>query len=728
MSNITLSCLIQGNNLDKYFKIIIDINNDISDLKEAIWNKKKNTFSKIDANDLILWKVKIPISDKEKFNQLDFDESTIEDVLGGTKIYDATDEIKDVFGGNSTVKKYIHIIIGRPIITQPTPTITTPTTHSLNQETQSLVQQTGLTGTLYSKELNENNNRGIFSEIITYNNNRGTSNIFKNDQPDGRNPYGYITNTRSGQSSSNSLISQVTSYDEINPFGLSLLDQNSLNNGMNNRNGFNLSGQSPCTSKILLLGGTGTGKSTIINMMANYFLGGTLENPKVVIPTKNFEVTEHEFIRKNSEAKIEDVTKSQTTKCCSYEFKHPENPYCDFIFIDTPGMSDTNGMEQDDKNIQEIINTAIDAGSLTAIVIIASGTEARVTPTIKNTLTRLANNLPDEIISNNLLLILTKCTKASASFSEDAFAKEIARPKQIFYMDNQVFCADPQIWLNDEDEYSTVKHQWDKSYKTFDNLVKIITEMSATSTKAFTTMKELRDKIKSEIVTISQTTTNIQKIQDKLEAAYMALKKTGIQRDSFANYTTTETITVQKPVQLDTKNTLCTTHMREGIICHENCRLEFTHESGTNNFIHCRCMGTDGKCSVCGCEPTSHYHDNTKMVTETKTIEKVLEDMKAQYDEADKNHKKISNYTNDFEKNFADLQAKVDANYDKIHQLCTELSKICSRFNFVDELHANIENMRMDARTIQNSDLRKKAELNIKKLETFINGLSTRRV
>ncbi|EXX64052.1 hypothetical protein RirG_146430 [Rhizophagus irregularis DAOM 197198w] len=153
--NITLSCLIQGTSLDKYFKITIDKNSDISDLKETIWNKNKNTFSSIDANSLILWKVRIPISDKEKFKQLNFNESTIEGDLSGTKIDDATDEVKDVFC-DSPIGKHIHIIIGQSITEN-----STTTTHALNQETQSLAQQTGA---MYSKEeSNERNGRSLFS-------------------------------------------------------------------------------------------------------------------------------------------------------------------------------------------------------------------------------------------------------------------------------------------------------------------------------------------------------------------------------------------------------------------------------------------------------------------------------------------------------------------------------------------------------------------------------------
>ncbi|CAG8826602.1 18864_t:CDS:1, partial [Dentiscutata erythropus] len=60
-----------------------------------------------------------------------------------------------------------------------------------------------------------------------------------------------------------------------------------------------------------------------------------------------------------------------------------------------------------------------------------------------------------------------------------------------------------------------------------------------------------------------------------------------------------------------------------------------------------------------------------------------------------------------------------------IHKLCKELSKICSRFNFVDELHANLESMRQDAKTIQNTNLRKNAESEIARLEKLANDLSS---
>ncbi|CAG8609535.1 7079_t:CDS:2, partial [Acaulospora colombiana] len=388
---------------------------------------------------------------------------------------------------------------------------------------------------------------------------------------------------------------------------------------------------------------------------------------------------------------------------------------------------DTNGVKQDDKNIQEIIDTAISAGSLSAIVIIANGTEARVTPSIKNTLVGLANNIPDDLIDRNLLLVLTKCAKSSACFSEDSFAREIAKPKRIFYMDNQAFCTNPQIWKNDEDESHTVQFHWNKSIKTIDNLLMEITEMSSTSTQAFEKMKTYRDKIKSEIVKVTQDIANIQQIQDSLDAAQKALQKTGDKKNSFSNYTKTETKTLKKIVNASYHSTVCTLHLKDNIICHDNCGLEFKNNSGTNHFKYCACMNSNKICSKCGCGPLSHFHDNVKLVEETKTINSILEDIKAQYDNASQQYKKYSNDADNYQSSLATLQAAANAKYEFIHKLCHDLSKICSRFNFVDELHANIESMKQDARTLQNTNLRKNAEAEIQRLEKLANDLSSKR-
>ena len=123
----------------------------------------------------------------------------------------------------------------------------------------------------------------------------------------------------------------------------------------------------------------------------------------------------------------------------------------------------------------------------------------------------------------------------------------------------------------------------------------------------------------------------------------------------------------------------------------------------------------------------SHYHDKVKVVETNQTINQVLEDIKAQYDNASRQHQKYSNDASGYQSSLSNLQAAANAKYEHIHKLCFELSKICSRFNFVDELHSNIESMKMDARTIQNINVRKNAEKEIQRLEKLANDLSSKR-
>lgn len=94
-------------------------------------------------------------------------------------------------------------------------------------------------------------------------------------------------------------------------------------------------------SKILLMvGETGTGKTTLINAMVNYIHGVKFKDEVW------FEITEEE-----KDKQMQDQSESQTSEITVYEVFAQDNPMC-LTVIDTPGYGDTRGIEYD-KQIAE---------------------------------------------------------------------------------------------------------------------------------------------------------------------------------------------------------------------------------------------------------------------------------------------------------------------------------------------------------------------------------------
>lgn len=123
--------------------------------------------------------------------------------------------------------------------------------------------------------------------------------------------------------------------------------------------------------KVLIIGGTGSGKSTFINTLTNYFRNGTLDDMKVVIPTALHPATEPDAAT-HTESKLNDISQSQTQDCSNYRFKNPKSSL-EFEFIDTPGIGDTRGTDQDEANLNKILTAAKDSKNLTAIVLVVNG-------------------------------------------------------------------------------------------------------------------------------------------------------------------------------------------------------------------------------------------------------------------------------------------------------------------------------------------------------------------
>lgn len=197
-----------------------------------------------------------------------------------------------------------------------------------------------------------------------------------------------------------------------------------------------------CTN-VLLFGETGSGKSTLINYLTNYFRQGSLDNLKIAIPTKFQQATEGFLWQEND---LHDQTKSKTSQCHTYDFVNNDGKH--FKFIDTPGLSDTSGIKKDDENIAKIMSAAEVCRDLTAVMIVINGTAARTTVNLQNTLTRMKGAMPDELL-NNLIVVLTNCNEDTCTFDLKSLNPWSVAKNNKFYMQNSAFVKHPDEWRDD---------------------------------------------------------------------------------------------------------------------------------------------------------------------------------------------------------------------------------------------------------------------------------------
>ncbi|CAG8625929.1 10669_t:CDS:2, partial [Gigaspora rosea] len=399
--------------------------------------------------------------------------------------------------------------------------------------------------------------------------------------------------------------------------------------------------------KILLVGKTGAGKSTIINAITNYFRNGSLDNIKVAIQTNWLKVTEEDF-PVNSEA-------SQTPFCFNYDFTDPDNSENQYTFIDTPGLSDTLSDEQDDLNMQKIIQSAISQQHLSAIVFVADGTEAR----LNNAFKRLLSSLPDNLVNENLLLVLTKTTKSK-------FQNEVAEPKQIFCIDNRVFCSNPSVWHDDKKERRYLEISWIDSNEEIKQLLGVISKLKPVSTRDFYKMRIIIEEIKM----------NLQKIYLAREKFFSTKERNKMDELQPTFKTTDKENTVKSKINTDYRNIFCITCDK---VCHENCK-----------GLICDCFSFwSSTCNICRCDLSSHCKPKYKIVEQTKKISQSDRDLEAE------------EFLHNEKASFDELDV-LKAHRRNIMNLCNQMKSICSRCDFTKELSKTVDQLKELPNHIEN--------------------------
>lgn len=205
---------------------------------------------------------------------------------------------------------------------------------------------------------------------------------------------------------------------------------------------------------ILLLGETGVGKSTFINSVANYLTCGDFEsiNPAdlIVLIPSTFDITDksgnkHKVsLGKQDKNEFQEVGESATQNVKTYVFPISNN--VNIRLIDTPGMGDTRGIEQDDINCDNILDYIANIDELHAICVLFRPDKSRSTVFFQYCIAQIFSRL-DKSAANNIIFVFTGTRGSDYSPGETKLILQKTiddihkrSPQVQIPMDRNIFC------------------------------------------------------------------------------------------------------------------------------------------------------------------------------------------------------------------------------------------------------------------------------------------------
>lgn len=470
--------------------------------------------------------------------------------------------------------------------------------------------------------------------------------------------------------------------------------------------------------RFVIIGETGCGKSTFINTMTSFFLDGTLANPRICIPNKYYDSTEN---YDDSERDILDNSKAQTNEVTEYLFESKDGRRIlqQIILMDTPGINDDRGLDQDDINLDKIIEGISNADFISGIILLINGTNARITSSVRSLFDRFGGVLPDYIMSN-IIVVMTMCRRDTCNFTN--FEALGFTPAIVFYMNNTAFSSDPAEWL----DMDIMSCEWNKSMAVCNKIVNFGTRLTQLDTFQFRQMRTIRNNIKQSLHASRLKILNILKMKEEYEKAKIEAQKSENEALAFKNKIKTTTIVKKTLIPHTRHSTVCSVCTQ---ICHFECGLtEVTDSKNSSKLIECSCINTaTHNCNECRCSVEKHYHSRVKLAEETTTLEDAIETAKynaliniTQMKKNDVNRKLTEYNLID-----ASVRNEIDSLKISLHNDCKQMKKICKKFNVVAELHYEIVEIRREALNVTDISTREMYDEFINYLSLLANEMET---
>lgn len=365
----------------------------------------------------------------------------------------------------------------------------------------------------------------------------------------------------------------------------------------------------------LVIGETGSGKTTLINSFVNALMGITMGlNFRYVI------VSEHNLNLSQAQSQTQEVT--------IYNVKTKDGKF--FQIVDTPGYGDVRGITQD-KIITDKISKAFKEKlhSINAICFVARSSSPRLTPTQKYIFHSIFELFGEDVMPN-IIAMLTFCDgedpQVLAALQEpgSVYDKIIPHVESPWYykFNNSAFFS-----LNINDPFTRMF--WDLGMRSFKRFIKRLEKLKKITLTQTKEVLDERKKLENYIVVLQEKLTiGLDKVTQCKEEYKMI---NDLEKDIKDSEKYTKEILVPKTRKVDLpqgKHT--TTCLICNLTCHKNCYF-----SDNDDKKYC-CAMENGFCIKCSKKCKWQDHKNTPYILEFYLEKEIitLDELKKKYDDS----------------------------------------------------------------------------------------------
>ena len=381
---------------------------------------------------------------------------------------------------------------------------------------------------------------------------------------------------------------------------------------------------------VMLLGLTGSGKTTFIDAFINYIFDVRFEDPNRL---RLIQLT------KDERGKISYQAKSQTDHIVVYNIKALPNMNInyDLTIIDTPGFGDTRGIEYDKilmHNIEDLFKSK-KIGSLDAICFVAKAGDARLTAQQKYIFESIFHIFGNDV-KENLLSILTNYDGNSVNILDSFTEADMNFVQNIPVNSTSIFqpvCQGPvnrKALLNNPNMLT-----YQNFYESSERLSNTILNMTPKTLELTLDVLRDREHIEVEMVGLQWSVNELLMKKDRIQQEKDICNRhaLNIEANEDTEYEVEEQ-QIQK-VELD-PGRFVTNCLECNRTCHYPCGIPSDKDKS-----RCAAMEKDGSCSVCPqkCHWSKHVNSQHKIEFNTKKVKKTYKEMIQRHKEYVEKHK-----------------------------------------------------------------------------------------